>query len=106
MDWLWFGRDPWQQEIAGKLQSFYCEKQSGHWDGVFLTDGTLLRERALHPVAVIAVNAEASRREKMQRSASEGSGRRRFGQGNAVITTISCICLPCWHCPGIIVFTE
>lgn len=60
MDWLWFGRDPWQQEIAGKLQSFYCEKQSGHWDGVFLTDGTLLRERALHPVAVIAVNAEAS----------------------------------------------
>ena len=60
MDWLWFGRDPWQQEIAGKLQSFYCEKQSGHWDGVFLTDGTLLTERALHPVAVIAVNAEAS----------------------------------------------
>lgn len=49
-----------QQEVAGKLQSFYCEKQSGHWDGVFLTDGTLLRERALHPVAVIAVNAEAS----------------------------------------------
>ena len=49
MDWLWFGRDPWQQEIAGKLQSFYCEKQSGHWDGVFLTDGTLLERAGAAP---------------------------------------------------------
>ena len=29
-------------------------------DGVFLIDGTPLDEKALHPVAIIAVNAEAS----------------------------------------------
>ena len=60
---------PWTgcglEEIPGSRRSrenyrVFTEKQSGHWDGVFLTDGTLLRERALHPVAVIAVNAEAS----------------------------------------------
>lgn len=31
-----------------------------NWDGVFLIDGTPLDEKALHPVAIIAVNAEAS----------------------------------------------
>ena len=60
MDYLWFGKDPWQRGEAERLQRFYCKEQSAHWDGVFLTDGTLLEERALHPVAVIAVNAQAS----------------------------------------------
>lgn len=43
-----------------KLQQFYCEEQAEHWDGVFLTDGTRLEEKALHPTAIIAVNAQAS----------------------------------------------
>lgn len=60
MDHLWFDKDPWQTEVADKLQRFYCEEQKDHWDGVFLIDGTLLEEKALHPVAVIAVNAQAS----------------------------------------------
>ena len=43
------------------LQEFYCVKQQEHWDGVFLVDRTTrLEEKALHPVAVIAVNAQAS----------------------------------------------
>ena len=36
MDHLWFDKDPWQVEIAGKLQRFYCEDQKEHWDGVFI----------------------------------------------------------------------
>lgn len=60
MDYLWFAADPWQVENANRLQKFYCEEQAEHWDGVFLTDGTRLQEKALHPVAVIAVNAQAS----------------------------------------------
>lgn len=60
MDHLWFEKDPWQVEIANRLQHFYCAKQKEHWDGVFLTDGTRLEEKALHPVAIVAVNAQAS----------------------------------------------
>lgn len=60
LDWSWFEADPWQQEIAAKLQRFYCEDMKDHWDGVFTIDGTLLEEKALHPIAVIAVNAQAS----------------------------------------------
>lgn len=60
LDYLWFEKDPWQSEAADNLQRFYCEDQKDHWDGVFLIDGTRLEERALHPVAVIAVNAQAS----------------------------------------------
>lgn len=60
MDHLWFEKDPWQVEIANRLQRFYCEDQKDNWDGVFLIDGTPVPEKALHPVAVIAVNAEAS----------------------------------------------
>lgn len=60
MDHLWFDADPWQTENANKLQRFYCEEQAEHWDGVFLTDGTRLEEKALHPTAIIAVNAQAS----------------------------------------------
>lgn len=60
LDTLWFGKDPWQKEIAQTFQEFYCVKQKDHWDGVFLTDGTRLEEKALHPVAVVAVNAQAS----------------------------------------------
>ena len=60
LDALWFGKDPWQKEIADRFQRFYCVDQRDNWDGVFLTDGTRLEEKALHPVAVIAVNAQAS----------------------------------------------
>lgn len=60
LDHVWFGKDPWQVENANRLQRFYCEDQKDHWDGVFLTDGTRLEEKALHPVAIIAVNAQAS----------------------------------------------
>lgn len=60
MDYLWFAADQWQVENANRLQKFYWEEQAEHWDGVFLTDGTRLQEKALHPVAIIAVNAQAS----------------------------------------------
>jgi oligosaccharide reducing-end xylanase len=60
LDYSWFEEDTWQIENANRLQKFYCEEQREHWDGVFLTDGTLLEEKALHPIAVIAVNAQAS----------------------------------------------
>ncbi|MBU3840240.1 MAG: xylanase [Candidatus Ruminococcus intestinipullorum] len=60
LDFSWFGKDPWQKQIARVFQEFYCVRQKDAWDGVFLVDGTLLEEKALHPTAVIAVNAQAS----------------------------------------------
>ena len=36
------------------------QEQREHWDGVFLIDGTRLEEKALHPVAIVAVNAQAA----------------------------------------------
>ena len=87
MDHLWYDKDPWQTEIANRLQRFYCEEQREHWDGVFLIDGTRLEEKALHPVAIVAVNAQAS-------LAADD------------IMIISCTCLPCWHFREITEFTN
>lgn len=60
LDWEWFGADPWQQEIAAKHQKFFCETVADRPDRVYQIDGTVEDEPALHPVAMIATNAQAS----------------------------------------------
>lgn len=60
LDHVWFGKDPWQCEIAGKLQCFYDGKADGDENGVFECDGIRINEKARHPVAVIAVNAQSA----------------------------------------------
>ncbi|MDO4620544.1 MAG: glycosyl hydrolase family 8 [Lachnospiraceae bacterium] len=60
LDYYWFAADPWEVQIADTLQRYYCEVlPEEEWDGVFLTDGTPVPQKALHPVAVLAVNAAA-----------------------------------------------
>ena len=58
LDYEWFGEELWQCDRAEKLQKFYCTK--GDENGVYLIDGTPLEDTSLHPVAVIATNAQAS----------------------------------------------
>jgi len=60
LDYLWFACDPWEKENADRLQTFYYESARDNQDGVFLIDGTPVDKKALHPVAVIATNAQAS----------------------------------------------
>lgn len=60
LDYEWFAIDPWEKMIADRLQRFYGETVQNPIDGVYEIDGTLLAEKARHPVAVIAVNAQAS----------------------------------------------
>ena len=60
LDHLWFAADEWQPENADRLQKFFCETQGGRNDGVFLVDGTPMPEKALHPLAITATNAQAS----------------------------------------------
>ncbi len=60
LDSLWFNVDPWQHENNGKLQKFFCETEPEHDYRVYMIDGSIVDEPALHPVAIIATNAEAS----------------------------------------------
>lgn len=61
LDYAWFAADEWECEVADKLQKFFCETEKGRNDGVYLIDGTPVEGRkALHPVAIIATNAQAS----------------------------------------------
>lgn len=58
LDTSWNAVDPWQCENAAKVQAFF-ESLDDNWDRVPQRDGTLLDEKAMHPVAVIASNAAA-----------------------------------------------
>lgn len=60
LDYSWFAADDWACENADNVQRFYWETQNGRTDGVYLIDGTPMAEKALHPIAVIATNAQAS----------------------------------------------
>ena len=59
LDYLWFAKDEWEKENANKLQQFFCEKGSIY--RVYETDGRPVSGiEALHPIAIIATNAQAS----------------------------------------------
>ena len=61
LDYAWFAADDWAVEEASKLQKFFCETLSKEEQGrIYEVDGTVLKEAALHPVAIIATNAQAS----------------------------------------------
>lgn len=59
-DYAWFAADEWQRECADRIQTFFCETAKGKIDRVYQIDGTILDEKALHPVAIIATNAQAA----------------------------------------------
>jgi len=60
LDYAWFGKDEWQREIAGKLQSyFYPNLETGVYQ-TYEVDGTPLEQPALHPIGLLATNAQAS----------------------------------------------
>ena len=60
LDYAWFAADEWERECTDKIQTFFCETVQGKDDLVYEIDGTIVEEKAMHPVAIIATNAEAS----------------------------------------------
>ncbi|HHT77525.1 MAG TPA: xylanase, partial [Clostridiaceae bacterium] len=60
LDWAWFGADARFKTIAANHQRFFCETVADHPYGIYAIDGTIIEGEALHPVAMIAVNAQAS----------------------------------------------
>ena len=61
LDYEWFAKDEWESENVDRFLNFFCDTvQEKDMDGIFLTDGTILEGKALHPVAMTAVNAQAA----------------------------------------------
>ena len=61
LDYEWFAKDEWESENVDRFLNFFCDTvQEKDRDGSFLTDGTILEGKALHPVAMTAVNAQAA----------------------------------------------
>lgn len=60
LDYEWFAADEWEVEEAERLLSFFCDTlPEDKRDRIYEIDGTILEEKALHPVAIIATNAQA-----------------------------------------------
>ena len=58
LDHEWFGGDESLREIADRIQRFFGDTESP--DKVYRTDGTVIDMPALHPVGLLAANAQAS----------------------------------------------
>lgn len=60
LDYEWFGADEWNVECANKIQKFFCETVGNKDFMTYEIDGTVIDQKALHPVGLIATNAMAS----------------------------------------------
>ncbi len=60
LDYEWFGADEWERDCANRIQKFFSDTVEDGDYRIYEIDGTVLNEKALHPVAIIATNAQAS----------------------------------------------
>lgn len=60
LDYEWFKKDEWEREEANKIQAFFADIEDINDYMMYKIDGTLLEEKALHPVGLLATNAMAS----------------------------------------------
>ena len=60
LDYEWFAADEWNVENNNKIQKFFCETHKDEEFKIYEIDGTVIDQPALHPVAIIATNAQAS----------------------------------------------
>lgn len=63
LDYEWFGKESkaqWNKTIAKNLQNFFCETVKDQPRAIYSIEGEILGEHALHPVAITAVNGQAS----------------------------------------------
>lgn len=64
LDYEWFVKGTaygkWCEDTAEKLQKFFCERVKETPRGVYSVEGDIIEKEALHPIAITAVNAQAS----------------------------------------------
>jgi oligosaccharide reducing-end xylanase len=59
LDWEWFAASEWERDEADRLIAFFADKRSDDFRR-YQIDGTPLEEKSLHPVGLVATNAEAA----------------------------------------------
>jgi len=60
LDWEWFAADEWNRDFADRIQKFFCETVAEAPDMVYEIDGTIIDIPSLHPIGLLATNAQAS----------------------------------------------
>lgn len=60
LDYAWFEADEWERDCANRIQRFFAVNVPDKDYRIYEIDGTPLEEKALHPVAITATNAQAS----------------------------------------------
>lgn len=60
LDYAWFAADDWELEEVHNVLYFFATLDEENQDGIFAIDGTVLEGKALHPLAMMAVNAQAA----------------------------------------------
>lgn len=60
LDYEWFGPDQWEMDCANRIQRFFAVNVPDGDYRIYEIDGTGLEEKALHPTAIIATNAQAA----------------------------------------------
>ncbi|HWT76816.1 MAG TPA: glycosyl hydrolase family 8 [Mobilitalea sp.] len=60
LDYLWFAADPWQQEMAGKIQAFFVKEGIGKHYSKYTVDGTADTSANYQATGLVAMNAMAS----------------------------------------------
>ena len=60
LDYAWFAAAAWEKECADKIQRFFAPQMKEQDYRIYEIDGMPLPEKALHPIAIIATNAQAS----------------------------------------------
>lgn len=59
LDYLWFGVDARQQDIANRILAFFADKQPADYRR-YTIEGEPFEELSLHPVGLLATNAQAA----------------------------------------------
>jgi oligosaccharide reducing-end xylanase len=59
LDWEWFAADPWQQQLANRIQAFFAPIRPDDYRRYTIA-GEPLADKALHPVGLLATNAMAA----------------------------------------------
>lgn len=62
LDYEWSGieADDWHCKTADNLQRFFCETMKDNNRAIYSIEGEILEQTVLHPIAITAVNAQAS----------------------------------------------
>ncbi len=60
LDYLWFAADPWEKELANRIQAFFVKEGIGKHYSKYKIDGTPVKSANYQSTGLVAMNAMAS----------------------------------------------